>query len=236
MHGWSLGTGMMSRLMTRREQWVVGFLGMSIAAGAAALFWTQREDVHPEPIVIERPALPAPAAIAPQAPPPEPVEVVVSVQGAVITPGVYRLPEGSRVTDLIKSAGGGLGADTTDINLAAPLVDGTTLTVPERVDESNPDAAAWEAPVNPAAYTISGQGSAVPLTPGKSSGPNSGRMSLNRATQAELETLPGIGPKLAEQIIQYRANAPFKSAEALMDVPGIGPQRFDAIRELVSVE
>lgn len=228
----------MSRLMTRREQFVVGFLGLSIAAGAGALFWTQREGAGPQPIVIEHAPSPAPVNIAPPTPlpEPEPAEVVVSVQGAVITPGVYRLPEGSRVTDLIKAAGGVLGADTADINLAAPLIDGTTLTVPERVDESDPDAASGKDSTNPAAYTISGQGSAAAFAAPKGEGPATGRINLNRATQAELETLPGIGPKLAEQIIQYRGSAPFKSVDALMDVPGIGPQRFEAVQDLVSVD
>lgn len=234
---------MMSRLMTRREQFVIGFLGMSIAAGAAVLYWTQRGDVRPESIVIERAGDVAPAALAPSAAPaiaepkpsPKP-EIVVSIQGAIITPGVYTLDEGSRVMDLIKAAGGLFGADTADINLAAPLIDGTTLTVPARVDESDLNALPSEEPVNPAAYTISGQGSAVAFAPPAGGVSSTGRVNVNRATQAELETLPGIGPKLAEQIIQYREGAPFRSVDALMDVPGIGPQRFEAIRESITVE
>jgi len=225
--------------MTRREQFVVGFLGMSIVAGAAALYVTQRDNARPDTIVIERAAPAAPLSIAPETSPAEPVakaEVVVSVQGAVITPGVYRLDEGSRVMDLIKAAGGPLGADTQDINLAAVLIDGTTLTVPERVDATDIGAAEVAAPSNPAAYTISGQGTAVALGPAPGGGASGARIDLNRATQAELETLPGIGPKLAQQIIQYREGGAFTSVEALMDVPGIGPQRLDAIRDLVRVE
>jgi competence protein ComEA len=230
---------MLSRLMTRREQLVVGFLALSIAAGAAALLWTQRSDEQPAAIEIQRPIAPpqpsAPAPTMPEASPPR-LEVVVSVQGAVITPGVYRLDDGSRVADLIRAAGGLLGADTSDINLAARLIDGTTLTIPERVDESFA-VLGEDVPVaaNPAAYTISGQGS-VPsqMQPGAATG--TGRIHLNRATQAELETLPGIGPKLAQQIIQYRESGPFKSVDALQDVPGIGPQRFEAIRDLITVE
>lgn len=231
--------GMMSRLMTRREQFVLGFLGMSIAAGAAVLFWAQRDSTRPDPIKIDHPEPAAPLMLAPPTPEvqtPRKSEVVVSIQGAVITPGVYTLDEGSRVMDLIKAAGGLFGADTADINLAAPLIDGTTLTVPERIDESELDAAASDKPVNPAAYTISGQGSATSLAPAAGGRSGSGRINVNRATQAELETLPGIGPKLAGQIIQYREGAPFESVDALMDVPGIGPQRLEAIRELITVE
>lgn len=227
--------------MTIREQLVVGFLGFSIVAGAAALFWTQRDNARPEPIVIEQapaeaplPAAPAPTPVVEPAPP---EQVVVSVQGAVIKPGVYRLDEGSRVTDLIEAAGGVLGADTSNINLAALLIDGTTLTLPERFDESAADGVVVEEVVNPTAYTISGQGTAIASasTP-PNTGSANGRINLNRATQLELETLPGIGPKLAQQIIQYREGAPFTSAEALMDVPGIGPQKYEAVRDLITVE
>lgn len=234
---------MMSRLLTRREQFVIGFLGMSIAAGAAVLYWTQRDATRPESIVIERAGDVAPAALAPLTAPavaePKPSlksQIVVSIQGAIITPGVYTLDEGSRVMDLIKAAGGLFGADTADINLAAPLIDGTTLTVPERIDESDLNALPSEEPVNPAAYTISGQGSAMAFASPAGSSSSTARINVNRATQAELETLPGIGPKLAEQIIQYREGAPFRSVDALMDVPGIGPQRFEAIRESITVE
>ncbi len=232
---------MLSRLMTVREQLVVGFLGFSIVAGAGALFWTQRGSTQPDPIIIEQapvtsvvPVTPAPT---PTIEPVAPKQVVVSVQGAVIKPGVYHLDEGSRVTDLIEAAGGVLGADTADINLAALLVDGTTLTLPERLDESNADAATAEPVVNPAAYTISGQGTLTAnAAKPQNSGSANGRINVNSATQVELETLPGIGPKLAQQIIQYREGAPFANGEALMDVPGIGPQKYEAVRDLITVE
>lgn len=230
---------MLSRLMTRKEQFVVGFLGASIAAGAGALYWTQSERARPDPIVIERtePAPVEPLVEVPVNPatPAEPPQVVVSIQGAVIKPGVYTLDDGSRVTDLIRAAGGLLGADTKEINLAARLIDGTTLTVPEIADESAVDGAGADRPVNPATYTIAGQHSTGASAP-QSGAATGGRINLNRATQVELETLPGIGPKLAQQIVQYREENPFKNIDALQDVPGIGPQRFEAIRDLITVE
>lgn len=229
--------------MTRREQYVIGFLGLAIVVGATALLWTHRAGSSPSPLKVETkpiPAAPDPAAataapaLAPAAAP-SAREVVVSVQGAVVLPGVYRLDDGSRVTDLIKAAGGLVRADVSEINLAARLLDGTTLTVPRRVDDTaDPSVGPAPAVANPAAYTVSGQGAAPGGPQTKTAG--SARINLNQATQSELESLPGIGPKLAQQIIEYRTTRPFGAVSDLMDVPGIGPQRFDAIRELIIVQ
>ncbi len=231
---------MLSRLMTRREQIVIGFIGLAIVVGAIALLWTRRADSKPAPLVVEtKPApsvpestVPAASASAPAAPPIS--EVLVSVQGAVVVPGVYRLDEGSRVTDLIKAAGGLARADVSEINLAARLLDGTTLTVPRRIDDAaDPPAEPAPAIVNPPAYTIAGQGTATGALPTKA--PGSGHINLNLATQSELESLPGIGPKLAQQIIEFRATHPFGAVSELMDVPGIGPQKFEAVRDIVTI-
>ena len=89
---------MLSRLLTRREQFVVGFLGLAIVAGAAALFWSKRAASHPEAPMVQTKQVPAPAAL--KADPAEastaalpPREIAVSIQGAVAKPGVYRLQE-----------------------------------------------------------------------------------------------------------------------------------------------
>jgi len=232
---------MLSRLMTRREQFVIGFLGLAIVAGAAALFWSKRAASRPEaPVVQPKQAV---APVVPKALPeespsvaPAPREIAVSIQGAVAKPGVYRLEEDSRVEDLVSAAGGLRSADTSDINLAARLVDGTTLTIPKHADAFGEAPEGVSPPavvVNPASYTISGQGAAVSAE--TISGNGGGLININRATQAELETLPGIGPKLAQQIIQHRTAKPFGDATELMDVPGIGPQRFEAVRELITI-
>jgi len=232
---------MLSRLLTRREQFILGFLGVAIFSGAVALLWTKREASTPEPLVVESAA--PPTILAPKAEPAiipsqesQARQIAVSIVGAVGRPGVYRLDEDSRIEDLISEAGGLRDGDTSDINLAARLIDGTTLTIPPFVDESGGNPGQALPAVNPSAYTISGQGLAISAPSSSAASGGSTLVSVNRATQAELETLPGIGPKLAQQIIQHREAQPFGDIAEVMDVPGIGPQRFDAIRELITID
>lgn len=179
--------------------------------------------------------------------------LTVSVAGAVVLPGVYGFSPDATVEDAIDRAGGlGPLADLTDINRAARLLPNTTLVIPVRPDASG--AAATDQPVyysaraNPAAYTISGWGqTASPQTvPSGASGQavsgiqaasqtHGGLVNINTAGAAQLETLPGIGPKTAEKIMAYRAGAPFRTVEDLMQVNGIGPKKLEAIRQLVTV-
>lgn len=242
---------MMSRLLTRREQIVLAFLAIALVTGSITIFALRRSAPASPPLVVETtapaprvpsaPAVPATEATGPEGPrEPEKIEIVVSVQGAVRRPGVYRVDPSLRIHDLIEAAGGlQAGASTADINLAARLIDGTTLTIPllrESVDGEIVEVAEAS---NPDAYTLSGQSASnAASTSGAASGAASGptRIDLNRATQSELELLPGIGPKLAEQIIQYRAAQPFRDISELMDVSGIGPGRFEAVREMITVD
>ena len=151
-------------------------------------------------------------------PPPSPLPLSVYVSGAVAQPGVYNLPQGSRVQDAIRAAGEALpDADLGALNLAAPLEDGDRVEVP----------------------LIGAAGSSQP-TPGISrfatGGATGGPVDINSATQEALEGLPGIGPTLARRIIDYRqANGPFASIEAIQDVEGIGPGIFEEIKELITV-
>jgi competence protein ComEA len=235
--------------MTRREQIVIAFLALAIIAGAGALIWTKRGGSRPQsPNVKSAPQQAAPVKSKPElapapavAPARESAEIAVSIQGAVNKPGVYRLREGSRIQDLILAAGGARDADTSDINLAARLIDGTTLTIPALVDDAA-DPASTPIVINLDAYTISGQsaGAAVGAVPSVLESPaggsaNTGLININTATQEELESLPGIGPKLAQQIIEYRSGKPFAEESELMDVPGIGPAKFEAMRGLISI-
>ncbi len=142
-----------------------------------------------------------------------PREVVVHVAGAVSQPGLYRLPEGSRVDDAIAEAGGAKPRAALDlVNLAAPLADGQQVVVPlqgsvEAVGSEGPDAAA----------------------PG-------GKVHLNSATLEQLDELPGVGPVTAQQILDYReANGAFRSVDELDAVPGIGPARLEQLRPLVDL-
>lgn len=142
-----------------------------------------------------------------------PRELVVHVAGAVLQPGLYRLPEGSRVDDAIAEAGGARPKAALDlVNLAAPVADGQQVVVPLRSS-----AAAAGPP-----------GAAEPGTAG-------GKVHLNSATLEQLDELPGVGPVTAQQIIDYRtANGAFRSVEELDAVPGIGPARIEQLRELVT--
>lgn len=148
-------------------------------------------------------------------------ELVVEIVGAVRAPGVYRLPPGARVTDLIQAAGGyGPRVDTgraeQELNLAAPLGDGEHLRVPSRDD---PVAAA-------------SSGSSGSSAGGSSSG---GLVDINHATQAELEELPGIGPATAEKIMAAREEAPFATVDELRSRGVLGEKTFEKLRDLVTV-
>jgi competence protein ComEA len=134
-------------------------------------------------------------------------KLVVHVAGAVRRPGLYRLEQGSRVADAVARAGGAtVSADTSAVNLAAPLTDGTQVLVPRRV--AGP-AAAGQAPP--------------------------GRVSLGSATVEQLDALPGIGPVTAKKIVDYRAaHGGLRSVDDLDAIPGIGPARVEQLRDLVS--
>jgi competence protein ComEA len=148
---------------------------------------------------------------------------VVDVVGAVRHPGVVSLPGTARVFDALTAAGGALpNAELDRINLAAHLVDGMRIAVPRRGARSDPAA-----PTGDGGAIAEGAGEA-PST--------SAPLDLNSATQAQLETLPGIGPSLAQAIIQERdREGGFKSVDELRRVRGIGDVRFAQLRGLVTV-
>ncbi|HVE27793.1 MAG TPA: ComEA family DNA-binding protein [Sporichthya sp.] len=142
-------------------------------------------------------------------------ELVVDVQGKVRHPGVVRLPAGARVLDALRAAGGPRpGVPTSSLNLAAPLTDG------EQVVLDPGEAAA------PAAGS-GGAGS------GAATG---GVVDLNRATLADLDGLPGVGPVLAQRILDWREeHGRFSSVEELQEVPGIGPSTYADLKDRVRV-
>ena len=170
------------------------------------------------------PATAAPISVTP-ANPLEATEssiIVVHIAGAVEHPGVYRLDAGMRVNDAIGAAGGALvDADNNALNLAAPLADGTRVYVPAIGEE----------------ITTSLITEALPAATADSNGVDgpTGPIDVNRATEAELETLPGVGPATALAIIAERdGNGPFASVDDLDRVPGIGAAKVAALRDLVT--
>lgn len=157
-------------------------------------------------------------------PPPEPPPVIVHVAGEVAAPGVYSLPAGSRVQDAIGAAGGSLpDAGLDNLNLATLLEDGQRLWVPSAVPTPEPETSGGE------------RSQTVELPTGTPSSQNP--ININTASAAELESLPKIGPVIAQAIIDYRqANGPFSAIEEIIEVKGIGPAIFEAIKELITVE
>lgn len=152
-------------------------------------------------------------------------DVVVHVVGAVLHPGVYGLPPGSRVVDAVDAAGGALGsAALGSLNLARIVADG------EQVYVFTVDEAA-------AGVATAGTGAAAPAGGASQAGssPAGGLVDLNTATAEELDELPGIGPSTAQKIVSDReANGPFATPEDLMRVPGIGAAKFEALKDLVT--
>ncbi|MGW7281444.1 helix-hairpin-helix domain-containing protein [Streptomyces sp. NPDC054844] len=147
-------------------------------------------------------------------------EIVVDVGGKVRKPGIHRLPAGSRVADALRAAGGVRSGTRTDgLNRARFLVDGEQVIV---------GASAPVAPPGPGGTAPGGPGApaagAAPAAP----------VSLNTATADQLDTLPGVGPVLAQHIIDYRTqHGGFRSVDELREVNGIGERRFADLRNLV---
>jgi len=144
-------------------------------------------------------------------PTPTPIpQMAVFVSGSVASPGVYTLPPGSRVQDAVDAAGGFLrDADASSVNLARRIRDEEQVHV-SRVGETSTIVAS------------------VPNSPD--------RIDINSASSEELQKLPGVGPVLAGRIIEFRDNnGPFRSADELLLVQGIGPSTYQNMRDLITV-
>lgn len=164
---------------------------------------------RPAPVVIS-PRVPVPSlspALTPTASP----SLLVHVAGAVARPGVVSMPGGSRVVDALAAAGGPVADAATDtVNLARRLADGERIYVPRRGEAVPPEAA----------------------TDATSAGP----LDLNAATRDALDSLPGVGPVLAQRILEHRAaHGPFHDVRQLLDIPGIGEKLFTELRQRVTV-
>jgi len=145
----------------------------------------------------------------------------VHAAGRVANPGVYTVPAGARVADVLTAAGGALAdADTAQLNLAARVADGERVWVP-RIGEAPPATP----PGGPGAAGTGGAGRSSP-----------GPVDLNTATAEQLDQLPGVGPATAQAILTWRTrNGRFRSVTDLLEVPGIGPAKLEALRPLVRV-
>ncbi|WSL21788.1 ComEA family DNA-binding protein [Streptomyces sp. NBC_01283] len=204
------------------------------AVFAAQHFWAGRAQPVRAPDVVgaapDRGGEPSPSPGAP--PPPEgnggrPVagaggaEIVVDISGKVRSPGILRMPAGSRVADALKAAGGvRRGADTDGLNRARLLIDGEQVVVGAPVTEP----AAPGAPAAPGVGAAEGATGAGPAAP----------IGLSTATAEQLDELPGVGPVLAQHIIDYRTeHGGFRSVDELREVNGIGDKRYADLQNLV---
>jgi competence protein ComEA len=207
----------------RPGAWALWAAGVLAALAVVGWTWLDRPAVDQVPAAVTAtvvPSAPAPAGSPPEAPTGSPAAdaatttVVVSVVGQVAAPGLVTLPAGSRVADALAAAGGLLPeADPASVNGAAVLSDGEQIAVGV-----------------PGAGPPTGGGATSPGAPA------GGLLDLNAATAAELDALPGIGPVLAQRIIDHRsAHGPFTSVDQLDDVSGIGPAIFADLAERVRV-
>jgi competence protein ComEA len=185
---------------------------------AALLAWRARPDAEP---VRQPPTTPAADAAPPAgSPPSSPAAesgLVVAVAGKVRRPGLVRLPAGSRVADAIAAAGGALpGTDVSFLNLARKVTDGELILV---------GVTAPPGTVNPPGAGSAGQ-----------AGVPGGKVNLNTAPLAQLDSLPGVGPVLAQRIIDHRErHGAFRSVADLRQVDGIGEARYEQLKDLVTV-
>lgn len=197
----------------------VALVGVALLAALAVAVYVWHGRPQPQAIAAP-PVVTGAAPTGPAASPASARSMVVAVSGKVRRPGVVTVPAGARVIDVLKAAGGPLpGADIGTLNLARKVADGELVTV----------GVPAPAPV------ASGSAGAAPLS-GDAAGGSTAPVDLNTATLAELDTLPGVGPVLAQRILDWRTeHGQFATVDQLSDVPGIGDARLAQLRDLVRV-
>lgn len=189
---------------TGRRRWA--FAGVLAAVvvlvlGSVALLGGRPVPEPPPALPSAKPAGEAPARASPQA------GLVVSVIGRVRSPGLVTVPQGARVADVLRAAGGAdPGADLAALNLARRVADGEQLAV------------------------------GIPAPAAAGDAPAGGKVDLNSATASQLDTLPGVGEVMAKRIVQWRTDhGGFTKIEQLRDVSGIGESKFESLRDQVTV-
>ncbi len=193
-----------------KYRWYI-LLATVLAVGGSVIFIQLRRPEAPPLLLSTATPVPPPEAT----PTPHPLRVYVS--GAVHHPDVYTVAPDSIVKDVLMAAGGPSDeADLDRINLAQPVADGQQVYVP-RIGEENPPV---QLPSNQRSQPIV-----------------AGTVNINTADLAALESLPGIGPALAQRILDYRqANGSFASPKEIMEVSGIGPATFEGIQDLITTK
>jgi competence protein ComEA len=200
----------------RLDRPAVGALAI-VAASAVVLAgwfaWQARADLAPAPPAVRATGADVGSTTTPTSPAQPTAPLVVDVAGRVRRPGLVRLPPGSRVADALVAAGGALpGVDLSTVNLARPVADGEQVLV---------------------GFAATGAG---PPSTGAGSGTAGQPVDLNSATVEQLDALPGVGPVLAQRIVDWRtSHGRFTSVDQLGQVGGIGTKKLNDIRPHVRV-
>ena len=196
-----------------KKKWLVVLALVFVCVGGS--IWQERKAL---------PEGPEPQAVVQQekATKEKPPRITIYISGAVQEPGLYQVPPGIRFQEALAEAGGVTEeADLTRVNLARKCKDGCQINVPflkKKAQKAGTAPSSREAVPSAGAGNGPGQGAAR-------------RINLNQAGVEELTELPGIGPALARRIVEYRKTQPFRKAEDLQQVSGIGPAKFQKHRE-----
>ena len=192
-----------------QRRWVLVLLLATVILGGSFYFYGA------EPAASEKTVAPPPADERAAIPP---GELYVYVSGAVNKPGVIKLPGGSRIVDAVAAAGGMIpGADQAKVNLAALLKDELHIHVPYLPLPAQP--------MSPA----NGNGA-------KNTGSNNMKVNINLAEKAELDRLPGVGPALAERIVEHRnTHGLFRDISDLKKVSGIGEAKYQQLKDQITL-
>lgn len=194
----------------RRGVRALTLVAVLVVLGAGFWAWQSRPQVEPvEPVAVVTPVAPSVSVEPTEAD----GELVVAVAGKVRRPGLVRVPAGARVADAVQAAGGALpGVDVALFNPARKVADGELILI------------GVTAP--PGVAPVGGEAGVVP----------GGKVNLNTATLAQLDTLPGVGPVLAQRILDHREeHGGFRSVSDLRQVGGIGDTRYEQLKDLVTV-
>lgn len=223
---------MNSTWLDQHRSLVFGVLSLLAVGGAGIFYWNQPADTPIEILPVEAAEPTAAEAASTPTPTPTatPAPVRVYVTGAVAHSDVYFLPAGSIIKDVIEAAGGLTEeADPERINQALELQDQQQIHIPRRDEASPPPPVQGGAVVAVAGSRSSGS---VPI----SVPDGGGLVNLNTATLEQLDSLPGVGPAIAQRIIDYRDSVgSFASIDEITQVSGIGPATFEKIKALITV-
>lgn len=202
---------------------------IALVAFSVTFAFALREQPADEALTLEVPPEPTAEPIPTTAPTATPAPIFVFVSGAVHNIGVYRLPLGSRIVDALRAAGGPTeNAAIEALNQAILLSDEMQIHMPTRDEESSAPPPISNAPSSPS--DDSTQSENRPTSSNE-------QINLNSATASALESLPGIGPAIAQTIIDHRnANGPFTSIGEIKNVKGIGDKLFEKIQDNITVE